>query len=129
MERKISNEYYGLEDESIKERYQIYYTPKDDSFYKHIDELLVADENLGDIYIKSTLGRIDLTINLSNGAVVDIIRDNRIDLLATKHYAKASMWRAIAYANNMSDPLKNKGEQPLIIPNEAGLRIFPNPLS
>lgn len=124
IKTKINNLFKGLEDESITTRYKTLYTLSNDSFYKHIDEVVVNNTQ-----IKATLGPLDMTIIPFDGATMEVASENRIDIIATKHYGKASLWRAIAYINNISDPLSLKEEEPLIIPVLSGLRKFPNPLS
>lgn len=125
MNNSIKNNLFkGLEDDSIKERYQMLYSIKDDSFYKHIDELVIGNKR-----IKATLGPVDLTVVPFDGVTLNVVKENRIDLLSTAHYGKASLWRAIAYINNISDPLNLTEGVPILIPNITGLRRFPNPLS
>lgn len=125
IELKINNKLNGLEDSTIKARYSTLYTLSDDSFYKHIDRIKLDDDTI----IIATPSPIDLKIKPLDGVTVSIIKDNRIDIAATQHYGKAAMWRAIAYMNLMSDPLKVPDNTIAIIPNESGLRQFPNPLS
>jgi hypothetical protein len=111
-------------DPFILAQYAVPYTISSDSFYKHIDELKLADGKI----IKATLGPTDMSVIPYDGFELTVVTDNRIDIIATQHYGKASLWRAIAYMNNISDPLKLKQGQLLAIPNINGLRKFPNPL-
>ena len=41
---------------------------------------------------------------------------DRLDLIAHHEYADASMWRLIAEANGIADPLRIKPGQRLIVP-------------
>lgn len=111
-------------DPFILAQYAVPYTISSDSFYKHIDELKLADGKI----IKATMGPTDMSVIPYDGIEPAVVTDNRIDVIATQHYGKASLWRAIAYMNDISDPLKLKQGQLLAIPNINGLRKFPNPL-
>jgi hypothetical protein len=111
-------------DPFILAQYAVPYTISSDSFYKHIDELKLADGKI----IKATMGPTDMSVIPYDGFELAVVTDNRIDVIATQYYGKASLWRAIAYMNNISDPLKLKQGQLLAIPNINGLRKFPNPL-
>ena len=111
-------------DPFILAQYAVPYTISSDSFYKHIDELKLADGKI----IKATMGPTDMSVIPYDGFELTVVTDNRIDIVATQHYGKASLWRAIACMNNISDPLKLKQGQLLAIPNINGLRKFPNPL-
>jgi hypothetical protein len=111
-------------DPFILAQYAVPYTISSDSFYKHIDELKLADGKI----IKATMGPTDMSVIPYDGFELAVVTDNRIDVIATQYYGKASLCRAIAYMNNISDPLKLKQGQLLAIPNINGLRKFPNPL-
>lgn len=125
MNKRIKQLNKRLNDDSIKSQIVVPYTITSDSFYKHIDELILQDGKT----IKATLGPVDLSIYPYNGVVTDVVRDNRIDLVATKHYGKASMYRAIVYLNAIPDPLNIEDGTIVLIPNKESLKQFPNPLS
>jgi len=112
-------------DSSILAQYLVPYTLSSDSFYKHIDELKLEDGKV----IKATMSPTDMSIVPYDGLDTTVVTENRIDVIATKYYGKASLWRAIAYMNSISDPLSLYEGQLLVIPNINGLRKFPNPLS
>lgn len=112
-------------DSSILAQYIVPYTLSSDSFYKHIDELKLEDGKV----IKATMSPTDMSVVPYDGLDTTIVTENRIDVIATRHYGKASLWRAIAYMNGISDPLSLYEGQLLVIPNINGLRKFPNPLS
>lgn len=115
-----------INDSSILEQYIVPYTLSSNSFYKHIDEVKLEDGKV----IKLTMSPTDISIVPYEGFSINVIsKTNRIDVLATKYYGKASLWRAIAYMNKIADPLKLYIGQPIGIPNIEGLRKFPNPLS
>jgi hypothetical protein len=98
------------------------------SRYKHIDELLLIDNNI----IKATLGPVDLSIIPHNGLstyTVPNYEENRIDLVATKLYGRASLYWIICYVNNISDPLVLPAGRILFIPDIQSLKRFPNPLA
>lgn len=125
MNKKTKNLNKRLNDNFIKSQVVVPYSIASDSFYKHIDELVLADGKT----IKATLGPVDMSVYPYNGVTTAVVLDNRIDLIATKHYGKASMWRAVAYLNSIADPLSLKPNTVLMIPNKDALKQFPNPLS
>jgi len=114
----------------ILAHYVVPYNINSLSRYKHIDELLIADEQ--EKLIKATMGPIDLGI-IPYGSfpmyVVPAYEENRIDLIATKLYGSASLYWVICYANNIADPLNIKAGDILFIPDLASLKKFPNPLA
>lgn len=112
-------------DPSILAQYLVPYTLSSDSFYKHIDELKLEDGKV----IKVTMSPTDMSVVPYDGLEPVVAISNRIDVIATKHYGKAALWRAIAYMNGISDPLSLYEGQLLVVPNINGLRKFPNPLS
>lgn len=125
MSRRIPKELNKrYNDSSIVEQYIVPYTVEDDSFYKRIDELLLEDGKR----IKATLSPSDMVVFPFGGRDTVIVTENRIDVIATKYYGKASLWRAIAYMNGIKDPLKLQKGTPLNLPSKRSLREYPNPL-
>lgn len=113
---------------SIKAQYIVPYGADGLSRYKHIDELELEDGKT----IKATLGPIDLGVYPYEGTTMFTVtagEQNRIDIVAYKVYGKASMWWAIAYANNIKNPLRLDIGTVLRIPSISTLKRFPNPLS
>ena len=45
--------------------------------------------------IKATMGPTDMSVIPYDGFELTVVTDNRIDVIATQHYGKASLWRAI----------------------------------
>jgi len=112
----------------IKAQYTVPYGMKDNSRYKHIDDLLLDDDKV----IKSTLGPVNLSIYPYEGTemyTVTSADENRIDIVATKVYGSASLYWVICYMNSIEDPLNLPVGTILFTPPISSLRKFPNPLS
>lgn len=112
----------------IKAQYTVPYGVKNNSRYKHIDELLLDDG----IIIKSTLGPVDLSIYPYEGTdlyTVTAADENRIDIIATKIYGSAAFYWILCYINSIEDPLHVPIGTILFTPPISSLRRFPNPLS
>jgi hypothetical protein len=126
--KKFKNLLGRLDDSYIRAHYQVAYSIRSNSRYKHIDELLLYNGKL----IKSTLGPLDLTVipfGMTTPYVVTAAEKNRIDLVALKFYGASSLYWIICYANGLSDPLDLPVGKPLFIPSLESLREFPNPLA
>ena len=126
--KRIKDKLGFTNDESILKQNIVPYGADNTSRYKHVDELDLEDG----ITLKATLGPVDLGIYPYNGYTVYTVKashENRIDIVAYEVYGKASMWWAIAYANNLRDPLKLETGTTLLIPDMSTLKRFPNPLS
>lgn len=114
--------------EFIKAQYIVPYSISNNSRYKHIDELLLADGTV----IKHTLGPVDLSVYPFDGVdmyTVTAADENRIDIIATKVYGAAYLYWILCYINNIEDPLNVPVGRILLVPKISGLRQFPNPLS
>lgn len=127
MQRKLK-EISKLNSKSIKGQYMVPYKADGLSRYKHIDELDLQDNKT----IKATLGPVDLGVFPYEAYTFYTVRqeeEHRIDIISYKVYGKASMYWAIAYANQLKDPLNIPEGTLLMIPSLATLKRFPNPLS
>ena len=71
-------------DPFILAQYAVPYTISSDSFYKHIDELKLADGKI----IKATMGPTDMLVIPYDGFELTVVTDNRIDIIATSSYTK-----------------------------------------
>jgi hypothetical protein len=112
----------------IKAQYTVPYGVRNNSRYKHIDDLLLDDSKV----IKSTLGPVDLSIYPYEGTdlyTVTAADENRIDIIATKIYGSASFYWILCYINSIEDPLHIPTGTILFTPPINSLRRFPNPLS
>lgn len=117
-----------LNDPDILGQYMVPYGAEDLSRYKHIDEIQLIN---GDV-LKATLGPIDLGVFPYDTYVFYTVPDheeNRLDIIAYKLYGESSMYWAIAYANQIKDPLILPEGTVLLVPSINTLKRFPNPLS
>ncbi len=112
----------------ILNQYIVSYNISSLSRYKHIDEILLADNKT----IKKTLGPIDLSILPHDGIntyLVTASDENRIDIIAYNIYGAASLYWVLCYMNNIKDPLNIPEGTVLVYPNLSSLTRYPNPLS
>jgi len=127
--RKIKNLNGHVNDtDFIRAQYTVAYGVRNNSRYKHIDEILLSDGK----NIKSTLGPIDLSIYPFEGTnmyTVTNADENRIDIIATKVYGSAAFYWVLCYINNIEDPLNVPAGTILFTPPISSLKRFPNPLS
>lgn len=129
--RQLKNLNKRVNAPSIYGQYIVPYSVQSNSRYKHIDELDLEEG----VMIKASMGPIDLGIYPYSSPSVYVVSqsdEGRLDVIATKVYGYASLWWAIAYANNISDPFSDDIIKPgkvLRIPRFEDLRTFPNPLS
>lgn len=128
QKKNLNKRYNGA---GILGQYAVPYTSSSNSRYKHIDELDLVEGKT----IKASLGPIDLGVypySTYTTYIVPAAEVGRLDLIATKLYGYASLWWAIAYMSNISDPLSDEqvyAGRALRVPALDDLRIFPNPLS
>jgi len=126
--RKIKNLRGRNEDSYVIKHEVVPYGIKNNSRYKHIDELTLYDGKR----IKATLGPMDTSIFTYGGSTPYVVpkhMEDRIDLISLKFYGISSLYWIICYTNNLKDPLDVKAGKILFIPRLNGLRKFPNPLS
>lgn len=126
--RKERNLLGREEDSYIIKHESVPYGVKNNSRYKHIDELTLYDGKK----IKATLGPMDTSITPYGGVTPYTVpkhMENRIDLVALEFYGISSLYWVICYANKLPDPLDLPAGKFLLIPNLNGLRRYPNPLS
>jgi hypothetical protein len=127
-QRQIKDLKNRLNDDYILAQYKVTYGINDMSRYKHIDELLLADNKV----LKATLGPSDMSIYPFNGTnifTVTAAEENRIDIVAYKVYGAANLYWVLCYFNAISDPLNLPVGTVLFIPELTSLKQFPNPLS
>jgi hypothetical protein len=126
--RKPRNLRGRFDDSYIIKHEAIPYGIKNNSRYKHIDELTLYDGKV----VKATLGPMDMSVFPFGGTqpyTVPQHMENRIDLISLKFYGISSLYWVICYMNHIDDPLVIPAGRVLFIPSLSGIRKFPNPLS
>lgn len=110
----------------IKKKHPARYYKTSLNRYKHTNRLDLIDGKS----VKSTLNTWDLGILLSNPPSYYVFQeDDRIDIIATQYYGKASLYWIICYMNSIADPLNIPVGTILQLPKLEDLFNYPNPLS